>query len=138
MRRMFSLKQLEDISKKVIESGLVDNAKPIYYHPISISSEAVDGENESRIQLLILDNNSTAYTKTTLIAKLQSLMDLGALINVNGYVKYESTLYPVYMFLKSSDNYNVYFHSTTGRYNVNINTILGSSASITDGVNKIN
>ena len=53
MRRMFSLNQLKEISKEVIESGAVSNAKPIYCHPIEIYKS-----NVCNITCLIFNNTN--------------------------------------------------------------------------------
>lgn len=124
--------------KEEVESGTLENAKPIYYHPIGIWSDEDVDENECRIQFLILDNNSTPYTKATLIAKLQELMDIGAVINANGYLKYDNVCYPVYVIQKAGGEYKVYYHTTTGRANILLSNITGPHSEISDGVNKIN
>ena len=104
------------------------SVKPIYYHPISIASEAGDGSLESRIQIVILDNNSSSYNLTTLTNKLTELMDAGALINANGYIKVDDNLYPVYQFLKLSGEYRVYYHTGSIRGNALISTILTNTS----------
>ena len=114
MRRMYSKEQLnkliEEVSKliaieeldKVVPVPSVEKAgyfmrvnnagtgyelvqtsdSSLYYHPIYFYFY-----NEGTLAVLtciILDNVSTAYTTSTLMPKLKALMDLGALINVNG------------------------------------------------------
>lgn len=110
--------------------------KKLYYHPISIVNEAGEGQYECRLQCAIIDNTATAYTGGTLFFdKIKELMDTGALINVNGYVKIESTLYPVYMFQKVSDIYRIYYYSSSERSSTNITFI--SASAVSDGVNEI-
>ena len=61
MRRMYSLKQLKAIAnaqaQQLIESGLVENAKPLYFHPITLLQSG-----NSTIQwfccLIILNNSA--------------------------------------------------------------------------------
>ena len=64
MKRMWSKNEVKNLSKEVIESGQVENAKPIYYHPIVV--EFNNGErNVGRLTLLLFNNVSTAYTSIT-------------------------------------------------------------------------
>ena len=62
---------VDDNIKNIIESGEVDNAKPIYCHPILF--RLVDGSNVCRSGCLILDNNPTPYTWDTFKAKCLSI-----------------------------------------------------------------
>ena len=135
MRRMFSLKQLEEISKKVIESGLVDNAKPIYYHPIYITDNT--SEVNKRLSFVIIDNQDTPYTFDTFKAKIKALMDEGAFIQVNGYFMASSVCYDAYMCQKSGGVYALYGNDYQGtREGIAIDDVIAST--FDDGVNKIN
>lgn len=71
MRRMYSEKQLDSQIKVVIKSGQVENAKPIYCHPILF--RLIDGSNVCRGGCLILDNNPTPYDWTTFKAKCKEI-----------------------------------------------------------------
>ena len=68
MRRMFSLKQLQEIAdarvEALVEGGQLDNAKPIYCHPISIIRNNING-NSFRITALIFNNDDTPFTLAT-------------------------------------------------------------------------
>ena len=146
MRRMYSKNQIEEIANEVsagvtaelVEGGELENAKPIYCHPISISNDASGTSLECRLELLILDNNESAYTKDALKSKLEDLMDEGALIMVVGYFKYESVVYGTYMIQKGASEYRLYGYSTSGRASVNLDNIIDENAVVEDGVNKIN
>ena len=61
MRRMFSEKQVKEMAQaettSLVESGELENAKPIYYHPINCYNDAL-----GVLSFLILDNQEAAYT----------------------------------------------------------------------------
>ena len=71
MRRMFSLNQLQEISKQVIKSGLVENAKPIYCHPITLTN-SLSTSLTGRFNALVFNNDDTPLTKESLITLLKS------------------------------------------------------------------
>ena len=54
--------------KKLIESGEITNAKPIYFHPIRMQVSATLGGNIHRINcsICVLNNSSTPFTYATL------------------------------------------------------------------------
>ena len=91
MRRMWSKNQLENQSKQaaqeVIESGLVENAKPLYYHGIEIFNK--DGSTVFDITFAIIDNDSTPYTWERIKAWVNSIDD-DVLINANGFYNNDS------------------------------------------------
>ena len=114
------------------------SVKPIYYHPIYMFIR--DGNNDNVLigTLTILDNQSTAYTKTTLATKLKALLDLGAYINFNGGVRADGTdtYKNCIMMLKSGDNYKMMYLTSTSEQSMNID--LDNITFVNDGVNKIN
>lgn len=59
MRRMYSEKQVQEIIKKVIESGQVNNAKPIYCHPIYFKITL--SNRTYSISCLIFNNEENAF-----------------------------------------------------------------------------
>ena len=135
MRRMFSIPQLKEMANEVIESGQVDNAKPIYYHPIYLRG-TIGGVERTRIQFCILNNSPTAFTSASIITKIQALLDDGAIINVNGYYIDSNSVYsPVYIINKSGTSYLIYYHTASSKSDVNISNFTWEC---TDGVNKIN
>ena len=153
MRRMFSEKQIEDlisllgaeVAQEIIESGEVENAKPIYCHPIRIDSDDTDTSIEYRIHvaLLIFDNSNEEYnTYEKLLSKLQSIFATnssavfpitGGLYNAVGYA-----LHIAQMIVLDGTNIQI----KTVRGNDGTQGYFGisnfSSASFYDGVNKIN
>jgi len=72
MRRMFSLKQLQEIAdnrvKTLVEGGTLENAKPIYFHPIRMQITATFGGQVFRANssLVVLNNSATPFTYATL------------------------------------------------------------------------
>ena len=118
------------------------SVKPIYYHPIYIiqNTHTDTDDVECRCTLVVMDNSSTPYTATTLLAKLKELMDLGAYIQINGYFKDSSSVVNnIYMAQKFGENdYRVYGNNTAGRTQTAIENIINERTDIADGVNKIN
>ena len=139
MKRMWSKNELKEISKQLIESGLIENAKPIYFHPCFVRD---NGENTwARITFIILDNNSTAYTWSTFKAKLKELLDAGAAIQINGVFQEKTTEDHAYcqafILLKIDADYKLYGVTPDGtQYHISLDSITASV--FDDGVNKIN
>lgn len=139
MRRMFSEKQIQEIAgnivKSIVEGGTLDNAKPIYYHPIYFTDNTAS--KELRLTCAILDNNSEEYKEATFKAKAKELVDNGAIIQINGYFTKESTCYNAYALMKSGESYLIYGNDYQGNRNtISLDGI--TFASLDDGKNKIN
>ena len=142
MRRMFSLKQLQEIAdnrvKTLVEGGTLENAKAIYFHPIVCLSET---PIYARITFIILDNNPTAYTTTTFKAKAKALMDAGAILQVNGfaYDTANSHNYQCYTALKAGENsYKIEGNIDAGATKGTLDFDDVIATVYNDGVNKIN
>ena len=122
--------------------SVLNPTKPIYYHPIYIiqNTHTDTDDVECRCTLVIMDNSSTPYTTTSLLAKLKQLMDLGAYIQINGYFKDSSSVVNnIYMAQKFGDNdYRVYANNSVGRNQTAIENIINERSDIADGVNRIN
>lgn len=89
MRRMYSKNQINTQIEGVIKSGSIDNAKPIYFHPIYF---VYDDESASIwLSWFILDNDPTAYTFATLKAKFRELVSVGARFITTGGIKVKGT-----------------------------------------------
>lgn len=62
------------VSVSDIEAGTIENAKPIYYHPILIDGTLAVGDlvGAERVifSVIILDNNPEAYTTSNIMSKL--------------------------------------------------------------------
>ena len=117
------------------------SVKPVYCHPVYITSEVTEGGGkESRLMFLIFNNSSTAFTMTTFIAYIKGLMDNGAYIAVDGYIKTgESRILTAYAVFKSVSEYRIYgndFTASSPRGNILLDDI--AHGTINDGVNKIN
>ena len=65
MRRMFSLKQLQEIAdnrvQTLVEGGTLENAKPIYYHPVAIYGVSEQDYAGLSLSLVILNNSATPF-----------------------------------------------------------------------------
>ena len=74
MRRMFDEKEIKALGTEgavaEIAGGNVENAKPIYFHPIWVRDNV---NNISQFTMIILDNSSTTYNWTRIVAFLNSL-----------------------------------------------------------------
>ena len=78
MRRMFSLKQLEEIAdvrvKSLVEGGTLENAKPIYWHSCTLK-RITSGEPDALeyyYDFIIINNSATPLTKESLIEWLHT------------------------------------------------------------------
>ena len=89
------LKRLNEISSKAvsveeIEDGELENAKPIYCHPISIDREGEGVNNPIHIALLIFDNSNEEYNT---YAKLYNKFNVIFGINPNAVFPITGTVY---------------------------------------------
>ena len=118
--------------------NLIEDVKPIYYHPISIYGGSAWG----MISMIIIDNNPNAYTKETLLAKIA---DFDRISPMSGCVRnqtLEKDLVCAYAYKYDGKHYilGTYLDGAkeTG-YNVQLEEIINRDiVSISDGVNKIN
>ena len=74
MRRMFSKKQIENQADAritaLVEGGTLENAKPLYFHPVIL----LDSTNTAGFSMIIVDNNPEPYdTWAKLKAKLTAI-----------------------------------------------------------------
>ena len=135
MRRMYSENQLQEITKEVIESGQVDNAKPIYCHPCVMSADGI------RIAFFIFNNIATPYatfgqTMTYLRTILNEDLTTVRVITTGGFIDNTKLAVAAQINL-TADSCVIYGISES---NASASKDLSSlfSTSIFDGVNKIN
>lgn len=124
------------LDKANVSGTTYDLGKPIYYHPIIVTTDGV-----FRFQCVILDNNPTAYTRTTFKAKVHELCDLGAFINVNGEYQdsVEGEMVHLDLITKLGGAYKLIgSYYTQMNITYDLDTIVDGSDQFTDGVNKIN
>ena len=150
MRRMFSKNQITQIADQevtsLVEGGTLENAKPIYQHTITILG---NGSNPSggttRLALHIFDNSETAYTKTTILAKLKEIencLATGLFDDINGSVKVivsyltKLTNDKIYALGNNLDDGSRYIQNLETSYS--IDDLLGSTAGFNDKVIKMN
>lgn len=136
------LTTVEDITD-LIEGGTIDNAKPLYCHPISIDDDVSD--NKVHIALLIFDNSNEEYnTYNKLLNKLNSIFskNLYAVFPITGGIYYSSTasLHIAQKIGYNSGNSRIVMYTsrpdgTQGNFSVE-NYL--QNATIYDGVNKVN
>lgn len=139
MRRMYSQNQLETQIKSVIESGQVDNAKPLYFHPIAIGLTG-----SYYLTMIIINNDATAFTRQTLTALLKA--DSGRyLVNGNYFVSGDDGYYlsPAYAQHNQGNLYLVGIDSKGSAHTSSVNAInfenmIANSGTFEDAVNKIN
>ena len=153
MRRMFSLDQIKNIAdsevKSLVEGGTLENAKPIYYHPLStFNNSTSDNKKAFALSFTILNNEEAPYTLPTFIVWIKALVDelSVAIINVDGF--YDTTVNLAYLYIAKTSNpsfpsgYMVYCVGNDGTgYSQNqydLDAMLQDNVSFNDGVNKIN
>ena len=128
----------------LVVTGKINNetnpsVKPIYFHPITVIIGNTDLGLSGRAMFVILDNNPTPYTKTTFIAKCKEIMDLGAVLQCNGFIKdtiNNEVLY-LYLAIKNGNNYELEGNNASG---TSLDEPFEDSIYelFSDGVNKIN
>ena len=158
MRRMFSLKQLEDIvseflgeSPKVVntlkttmnylvDNNQINNVKPIYYHGI----ELIDYVKGNVAELSILNNDATAINSVEKFkAWRENIPEPLVIVKADGCVKINETVYHLYAIICSieSEQYVYKFgYLTNAGYSVLTVDLTDyfKSSDCLDGVNKIN
>lgn len=121
----------------LVNTGKIDNAKPIYYHGIHLES------NDIQMQFVILNNSPTPFTKDTCRTFLYTLLSDYNIINCNGCIKVESVVYPVYIIVNigTSEEINakILYHTATSVQNAtSLDDYWDNITYFRDGVNKIN
>ena len=136
MRRMYSIPQLEEIVAKVIKSGQVENAKPLYSHNITIW----DGAGSTlQLSCNIINNDDTAFTLTSFLSSFT--LTSGRKL-CNGTILYNEKVFHLVYAFKSGD-YIKLQGAVEGIPQANtdcpnLNTLDLSSASFNDTIVKIN
>lgn len=133
MRRMYSQNQLENQIKSVIESGTVDNAKPIYWHGIDMYKAG-----ETSLQGHILNNLATPIDS---VAKFKTWIEAipgDVSFTVNGTIKIGDVSYSAFLLRKYSESntYSIYYKTATGYTSASFNW--EAIQALSDNVNKIN
>ena len=145
MRRMYSENQLKEMAdsevKKLVEGGTLDNAKPIYCHPISIDDDTSD--NKVHLALLIFDNSNEEYnTLEKLTAKLNKIFALNssAIFPITGALYYDSgsALHVAQKIAKTGNEIIINTARPNGTQGTFTFVSELTNALIYDGVNKIN
>lgn len=143
MKRMWSLKQLRDIgsqqAKEVIESGEIDNAKPIYCHPV-YASFSRDSSVFITFTCLIFNNDETPFTKESfydyVLALLTEYPD--ASIMASGF----KNLLPISRIQKQSTSLAVQSPNAGGTANdywtFTKSSFIDEATEFYDGVNPLN
>lgn len=152
MRKMFSENQIKkmagDVAVSVIESGEVENAKPIYCHPVTWGDK-VTGTFAFQVTMLIFNNDPTPFTYTSFVEwvkKLSKDNNIPARIMATGYYKDtpNSYIYPVsYLYVDERDETSPKVYqlivSASQVENIVFDVNLASQPyQFSDGVNKIN
>lgn len=134
----------EETATDLIEGGTVDNAKPIYCHPVTI--QLGNAKVNGRIAMLIFNNTPTAFTKESLKTYFDNLSSaMGVTIrflSAGGiYDKVNSNfIVTSYLFKLTDSSYGFTGIKTDGTGTDVYGTFdeLFEYAVINDGVNKIN
>lgn len=132
---------------QAVSGAGVDNAKPIYYHPLTtFNSSESDGKKKFALGFTILNNSNVAFTKDTFIQWVKNLIDNVpnniARLNVDG--GYDDILSIAYMYCYKDNNeyYVIIVGFTSLGYDekspINLDNLLVDAVTFDDGVNKIN
>ena len=139
MRRMFSEKQLKEMAQAettaLVEGGELENAKPIYCHPITLLGQS---GNKTKLTMLIFNNTATAFDRNSFKSYLAGMptarfmtsgfYDDGVEVHVASYITAQST---------TSISFLGYGLTTGDIDSINIATDINDFL-FYDGVNKIN
>ncbi len=138
---MFSENQLKNAAKEVIESGAVDNAKPIYCHPIYCSYNRRDDSKIICFTCLIFNNDKNAFTKSSFYQWCKDLFAEypTASILASGF----AGVAPISRILNGTSFEELRVQTsktdtTSEEYSIYKTDIENESTAFIDGVNKIN
>ena len=129
---------------QAVSGAGVNNAKPIYCHPINISAD-IDENNDFDVSIFIFDNNETPYSWATFKQWLATLSGVITTVRVltTGNIKIGGTRYPAnYLFYTSTFRQLVVKPSGGGVESIVLDLALEweelTPRYFNDGVNKIN
>lgn len=133
------------VYKSTIEGGTLDNAKPIYCHPITISNTVDTSTLTLKGTMLIFNNAETAFTKNTFIYWLDNLFnEVGSVLRlmISGGIHVDGELSTLSYIGKTTatDYYIIGVKSSGGEFYKSYTTeeFVSLIAEFFDGVNKIN
>lgn len=142
---MWSRGQVKNLSKEVIESGLVENAKPIYWHTISFTRGGTATSGLSRLfgNMVIINQSEDAITTDSFMDLLKIDGFYGVVINgkhsstpADGWGSMENNLTGIKYYSSTQFRAIVRDASTNAESQIN-NNLTGFE--VTDlGVNKLN
>ena len=142
MKRMWSKGQVKNLSKEVIESGLVENAKPVYWHSIKFERKASSVYYYEGF-LVIINNSPEPVTNTTLDAIIKQEGFYGVVINglterTAGAQSPTASSNPLVAMYYENDTLHVLYRDSV---NVLTDTTMSYNSTewtISDSVNKLN
>ena len=146
MKRMWSKNELKNIAdarvQALVEGGALDNAKPIFCHPISIQGTSDNENYKIKIALLIFDNSNEQYnTLEKLTTKLNSIfaLNVSAVFPITGglFNTTDSRLHIAQKIDKEGEQINIRTLRSDGNEGY-FSLASFSGATYYDGVNKIN
>lgn len=136
MRKMYTEEEIKDVINYAIEKGLINNTKPIFIHPITMTY----GNN--RVSCLIFNDDGTPFTKTSLTAYIKNLAIVisgVSRIPSTGGVEINGTYYPSnHMYSNNGERIYLSLAGVAGAYDIESNMLENSATSFYDAVNKIN
>ena len=135
---------IEDVAGDLIEGGTIENAKPLYFHPIFI--QKISGSLQYAISFIILNNDETPFTFATFKQFIDALYaQIGSVVRFvcsGGWTNGNDVVCSMSIFAKVSDSsYIVVGTTTTGTKVEKIDSwanLLDEPTQFVDGVNKIN
>ena len=151
MKRMWSKNELLRLSdaeiKKLIESGEIDNAKPIYLHSITLIGAAAL-PNIGRLTCFILNNDDTPFTSETFLDYVDNLYQSAGenvrIMTSGGVVVPSGGDYKTLIascFGRNVENYfitGVYTDNIDGSQTYSRAQFLSFFTSLFDGINRLN
>lgn len=125
----------ESLISEVIASGTIENAKSLYFHPITIM---VAGS--MYFSIVIINNTATAYTKSTLVTELNRIRSLAGetcrFPATGCFVNEGVAISPYNLEVPQQNEFKLY--GFNGTNNISKVVDISNVDQIFDGVNKIN
>lgn len=152
MKRMWSKNELKNQTdarvQALVEGGTLDNAKPIFCHPIHMLNEQA-GENNFNLTMLIFNNDPTPFTPTTFATWIDNLLtslEPGEEVQVlvsGGFMSADGNniIIASYLFDNATQIGVAGMKADGSLYGVgaiNFSTLIGEHCTFKDAVNKIN
>lgn len=150
MRRMFSENQVKNIAKEeatsLITSGELENAKPVYIHPIVIVDSSSTTRNVN-IAIFIFNNDETPFTtweqvRDYIVNVVNNINDIARFLTTGAFISGSETYVACHIYCQKvgEDTYSLRVEGSKsdGSGATGYVSLYSATLNVYDGVNKIN